>query len=105
MPTQKRKVPALKGTGPKPWTRAEEDFVRKNYTKLTDKEMAATLGRGLGGVTWKRTQLGLPKEPGYGALQHLSGKPAPASSPADDEPFIPPHKSVWQRIADWWNNR
>lgn len=104
MPTQaKRKVPPLKTKGH--WTQKEETFLARNYKKLTDREISDILGRGVGGIAWKRAQLGLAKEPSYADLQHLSGKPSPASSPADDEPIITPSKSVWQRIADWWNGR
>lgn len=52
-----------------PWTLSEERYVRENYQGMTDKEMAAFLKRGVGGVTWKRTQMGLSKEATSAELQ------------------------------------
>lgn len=53
-----------------PWTQKELDFLVRNYTKLTTKQLAAKLGRPYGGVAWKIQDLNLPDEATYSDLQN-----------------------------------
>lgn len=104
MPTNtKRKVPPLKGTGGKPWSKQEVNFIRRNYQRLTDKQMADTLNRGVGGVTWKRTSLGLKKEATYKELQNKFGgkKPSTTSGATVPSPTVAPTPPAAPK-KPWW---
>jgi len=46
---------------PKKWQDYEDDYVLKNYVHLSDKKMAAYLGRSASSVTERRRKLGLSK--------------------------------------------
>jgi hypothetical protein len=60
-----------KNTPPREWTEAERNYIRKNYTRLGDKEIALNLSRLTGvPVTWNvvrdcRQAMGLAKPKGW----------------------------------------
>lgn len=74
MATTKTKVAPLKRAASKQWSDKEIAFLRRNYKKLTDKQLSETMKRSLSSIAWKRTQLGLSKEgiPGGSAMRKLT---------------------------------
>lgn len=100
-----------------PWKPGEENFIRRNYKKLTIKQIAEKLGRPYGGVAWKINQLDLPNEPSYRDLQNkgntrgsTAGKKVPVRVTTGAVPKIDPTLSsdepgLFARIKAWWNGR
>lgn len=43
------------------WTKKEEDFLRRNYTTMTNKNIAQRLNRSVGAVEFRAAKLGLSK--------------------------------------------
>lgn len=43
----------------KKWSKEEEDFIRDNYTELSDNEIGKTLGRSMRSIKTKRERLGI----------------------------------------------
>lgn len=47
------------------WTTAEDDYLRNNYEKHTDNELAEALGRSKDSVYMRRRLLGLHRQPSF----------------------------------------
>jgi hypothetical protein len=47
---------------PKPWTEADDNFIRQNYRKIPTREIAATLDRSLDAVINRAGPLGISRK-------------------------------------------
>lgn len=102
------------GKSGSPWKPSEVAFVRRNYKKLTTKEIAEKLGRPYGGVAWKINDLDLPNEPTYKALQNAqqhrrsgtaTGKKVPIVSTTSGVPRVQTSTSAVKAKPakkPWW---
>lgn len=74
--TTKTKVAPLKGKPARAWSDREIAFLKRNYKKLTDKQMGESLNRSLSSIAWKRTQLSLGKDgiPAGSAMRRLTSE-------------------------------
>lgn len=103
--TQKPKVAPLKGTGGKPWSNAEITFLKRNYRKLTDKQLGETIGRSADSVAGKRKYLNLVKDPARSHNQYTDAvlgvkKTSEVRSPIEPSNYDLPSgtKKPWWKI-------